>query len=143
MKFDRHAVSAALSTLVFLFAAAANAQNLTIYDDALQNGWQNYSYGAGSDFANTNPVYAGTKSISFVPDGSAPNAVSMARTAQPVTTAQYPVLHSRPQLRRCVAKSPAYSPDCLPIPLDGFAEYRGMPLCWRSQVAGPPAQRCG
>ncbi len=68
-------------SVAFLFAAAANAQNLTIYDDALQNGWLNYSYNGGSDFGKTTPVYAGTKSIAFTPNDAPFNAVSMARAS--------------------------------------------------------------
>jgi len=35
------------------------AQNMTIYDDALENGWQNWGW-ATLNYANTSPVYAGS-----------------------------------------------------------------------------------
>jgi hypothetical protein len=75
-------------------AAPAQAQTQTIYDDLMQNGWANYSYNGGFDFAATAFVHGGTKSISYVPD-DVPNAVSLALpfAAGDVTTAQYPVLH--------------------------------------------------
>ena len=79
-----------LCVLALLVAGDALAQNLTIYDDALQNGFLDYSYGAPPDFASTAQVHDGTKSIAFT--GNAYNAVSFARPATPVTTAQYPTL---------------------------------------------------
>ncbi len=36
------------------------------FDDALTSGWASWSWGAALNFAITNPVYSGTKSISFV-----------------------------------------------------------------------------
>jgi len=85
------------SALAVLVSLSAHAQTLTIYDDALQNGWQNYSYAAPGaplpDFNSSTFVHAGTKSISYTPSGDPFNEVSIARTATPVTTATYPVLH--------------------------------------------------
>jgi hypothetical protein len=79
--------------IALLLAAAAQAQ-LTIYDEALVNGFQNYSYGgvAGDfDFASTLQAHGGTKSIRFVGDDF--NAVSLARPGGAVTTVAYPALH--------------------------------------------------
>jgi len=76
--------------LLLFVAGAASAQTLTVYDDALQNGFLNYSYGGGSNFASTAQVHSGTYSIAFT--GAAYNAVSFARPGQAVTTATYPVL---------------------------------------------------
>ena len=53
-----------LCGLVAAWALQLTAQaNQVIYDDALENGWQNWSW-ATVNFANTNPVYSGTYSIS-------------------------------------------------------------------------------
>ncbi|MEO8035389.1 MAG: hypothetical protein ABI837_13215, partial [Acidobacteriota bacterium] len=67
-------------TLAF-FAMPAGAQTLTIYDDALQNGFDgpNYSFpqvGGGFDFNNTTQHHTGTKSVSIL--GHAFNALSFA-----------------------------------------------------------------
>ena len=75
-----------------LASSAGRAQDLTVYDDALQNGFQDYSYGGGSVFASTAPVHAGTKSISLTGNGYG-TAVSFAHPGGPLTTAQYPTLH--------------------------------------------------
>jgi hypothetical protein len=56
---------ALFSVAVFLtaFRPAASAQaNLPIYDDALVNGWQNWSW-ASVNTANSSPVHSGTASI--------------------------------------------------------------------------------
>jgi endoglucanase len=39
--------------------------NMVVYDNALRNGWQDWSWGT-RNFANTFPTHSGTKSISFV-----------------------------------------------------------------------------
>jgi hypothetical protein len=80
----------ALSVLV---AWGAEAQNLTVYDDALQNGFLDYSYGGGSNFASTAQVYSGTHSIAF--GGNNFNSLSFARPGAPLSTATYPTLHFR------------------------------------------------
>ncbi len=50
-----------------LFRPAANAQSdLTLYDDTLENGWQNWSW-ATVDLANTTTVHSGTDSIAVTP----------------------------------------------------------------------------
>lgn len=84
------------SLVVALLAAcaapcAAQAQSLTVYDDALQNGFGDWSYGGGSNFANTTPVHGGSKSISLA--GNAFNAVSFTHETGQLTTATYPALH--------------------------------------------------
>ncbi len=70
------------------------AQDLTVYDDTLQNGFQNYSYANPGDpvpdFTNTAQPHTGTKSISL--NGKNFNAVSFYH-ATAFTTAQYPTLH--------------------------------------------------
>lgn len=79
-----------IGAFVLLAAAPGLALDLTIYDDALQNGFQNYSYGGGSNFASTTYVHSGTYSISFV--GNNFNAVSFAHLTVNFSTAQYPTL---------------------------------------------------
>ncbi|MCX6895839.1 MAG: lamin tail domain-containing protein, partial [Verrucomicrobia bacterium] len=44
-------------------AALSTRADQVIYDDSLQNGWGNWSW-AANNFANTNPVHTGSKSIS-------------------------------------------------------------------------------
>jgi len=62
----KSAVHSAHVTLLSLLLATAQGRaqiNQTAYDDSLQNGWQNWSWATAS-LTNTNPVHAGTKSIS-------------------------------------------------------------------------------
>jgi hypothetical protein len=83
-----------LPVLIACFAAAVPAtavHALTVYDDALRNGFQDYSYGGGSDFANGDPVHEGTASIAFT--GNAFNAVSFAHPDGDFAATEYPVLH--------------------------------------------------
>ena len=56
-------VFAAVFAVLFAIAGAAEAQDLTIYDDALENGWVDWSWATVS-FANANPVHGGAKSVS-------------------------------------------------------------------------------
>jgi len=76
---------------LLLVAPALGAQDLPVYDDSLQSGFEDYSYGGGTNFGATNPVHAGTKSISFAGDNF--NAVSFAHATQDFSTVQYPTLH--------------------------------------------------
>ncbi len=71
-----------------VWGAVASAQDLSIYDDALRSGFQDFSYGGGSDFANAAPVHAGAASIAFT--GNNFNAVSFAHPMQDFTTVAYP-----------------------------------------------------
>jgi hypothetical protein len=84
--------AAILFALGILGGSAAGQAQIVVYDDALENGFQNFSYGVpGWDFASTAQVHSGTKAISFV--GNSFNAVAMSRTAQPVNTSTYPTIH--------------------------------------------------
>jgi hypothetical protein len=83
----RALVASAIAVLVSL---SAHAQTLTIYDDALQNTFQDWSYGGGSNFASTAETHSGTNSISFV--GNNFNAVSLVYPGTNLTAATYPVL---------------------------------------------------
>jgi hypothetical protein len=78
-----------------LFSVTAGlAQDLTVYDDTLQNNFQDWSWGgvAGDiDFASTAQVHSGANSISFIGDSF--NAVSFAHPSLAFTTAQYPTVH--------------------------------------------------
>ena len=46
----RFALAAALLTFL---STGLRAQDLVVYDDALQNGFQDLSFGGGTDFAST------------------------------------------------------------------------------------------
>ncbi|MET0226919.1 MAG: hypothetical protein ABW187_10790, partial [Dokdonella sp.] len=71
-------------------ATHAHASDLLVYDDALQNGFQDYSYGGGSDFANPAPVHGGSLSISLAGDDY--NAVSFFHNGGPLAFADHPSL---------------------------------------------------
>jgi len=55
--------------------ASVAAQDLAVYTDGLLNGFQDYSYGGGSNFANAAPFHNGAPSIAFTGNASF-NAVS-------------------------------------------------------------------
>jgi hypothetical protein len=55
--------------------APAAAQDLPVYTDSLQSGFQNFSFGGGSDFANAAPTHGGVASIAFTGNATF-NAVS-------------------------------------------------------------------
>lgn len=82
-------------TVAALFVAASTppalAQSLVVYDDSLQNGFGNWSYGGGSNLANTTPVHGGTHSIALT--GNNYNAVSFTHESGLLSTANYPILH--------------------------------------------------
>ncbi|HQZ21615.1 MAG TPA: hypothetical protein PLW39_05035 [Thermoflexales bacterium] len=57
----------------FFFPAgttAAPQADLVVYDDALASGWQDWSWNATRNFANTAPVHAGTNSLSVSLDAA-------------------------------------------------------------------------
>ena len=54
--------SAASNTVTFTTAACAPA-NTTVYGDALDTGWSDWSWNAARDYANTTPVKVGTRSL--------------------------------------------------------------------------------
>lgn len=59
----------ALSALCLLVGASAHAQaDVTIYDDALQNGWGDWGW-TTTDYASTATVHTGTYSIAITPGG--------------------------------------------------------------------------
>ena len=66
LRWNRFVVNAAKSILAFALAAPAVdlAQNLTVYDDALENGWSDGSYNITLNYFNTSPVHSGSYSIS-------------------------------------------------------------------------------
>ena len=71
------------------FAPVAHAQ-LVVYDDAAGAGFEDWSYGGGSDFGNTSPVHGGTFSIAL--SGNAYNAVSFHHASGALAAANWPVL---------------------------------------------------
>jgi hypothetical protein len=68
-----------------MFALAAHAQTLTVYDDALQNGFADYSFGGGTNPNATAFIHTGTKSASIL--GHNFNALSFAHAPGNVLTA--------------------------------------------------------
>ncbi len=77
--------------LLSVLAATAPAQaDLAVYTDGLDNGFQNFSYGGGSDFANTTPVHTGNRSIAFT--GNAFNALSFFHSPGPLASTATPTL---------------------------------------------------
>ena len=66
LRWNRFALSSSKFILAFALAApaVALAQNLTVYDDALENGWSDGSYNITLNYANPSPVYSGSDSIS-------------------------------------------------------------------------------
>ena len=85
------AVACAASLLI---ASPAYAQTLTVYDDALQNGFADYSFGGGTSFSATAFVHTGTMSVSIL--GHSFNALSFEHAPGGVVsslqTANTPVL---------------------------------------------------
>ena len=73
-------------------AAAGSGQTLAVYDDTLQNAFQDWSYGGGTSFASTGTVHGGTDAISF-DQSSFASAVSFAHPAAALSATQYPLLH--------------------------------------------------
>src|SRR5690349_25153885 len=59
-----------LLLLILLAISNANATSLSVYADALANGFTDQSWAAGNeyDLANTAPVHSGSDSILFTPD---------------------------------------------------------------------------
>lgn len=93
---DRTSIAArrwrgAFLACAFGFAASAQAVDLVIYDDTLQNSFLNFSYGGGSTFGSTAQAHQGVNSILFDPFSF--NAVKVANDTQLFNTAQYPRLH--------------------------------------------------
>lgn len=78
-----------LFALLLALFDSALAQDQPIFDDALRSGWQNFSFGGVSNFANTTPVFAGDRSIAHT--GSNFSAISLFN-AIAVNTTQFPRL---------------------------------------------------
>jgi hypothetical protein len=53
----------AYSPIVSLTLAGPASTVVTLYDDTLAAGWVDYSFGSTVNYANSSPVYAGSKSI--------------------------------------------------------------------------------
>ncbi|MBA3962123.1 MAG: alpha-L-arabinofuranosidase [Chthoniobacterales bacterium] len=76
----------ALSMLVVPLATRALSDDQIVYDDARQNGWQDYGW-ATINYANTNPVHSGSDSISAIDPGTSYQALYLHHAAQ--STALY------------------------------------------------------
>ena len=71
-----------ISVLAFLASLPGAAQDTQlIYDDALQNGWQNWGW-ATLNYSNTSPVHGGSKSLSVVDPTTSYQAVCMHHAMQ-------------------------------------------------------------
>ncbi len=75
--------------IAFVLAASAHA-DLVVYDDSLENGFIDYSYGGGSNFATAAPVHGGSKSIALT--GNSFNALSFFHGTGSLASASYPML---------------------------------------------------
>src|SRR5258708_2121659 len=64
--WNRFVVNSSKFILAFALAAPAVslAQNLTVYDDSLENGWSDGSYNITLNYVNPSPVHSGSDSIS-------------------------------------------------------------------------------
>ncbi len=72
-----------------LTPALADAQAVNVYTDSLQNGFQNFSFGAPATvFNNANPVFAGNASIAFT--GNNFNAIGLANITTDYSTLTHP-----------------------------------------------------
>jgi hypothetical protein len=70
-----------LTILLFSgIALRALGQNMAVYDDALENGWENYGW-ATLNFTNTNPAHGGSNSISVVDPGTSYEALYLHHAA--------------------------------------------------------------
>ncbi len=78
-----------LCSILLAFVGSAAAQDLVVYDDALQNGFVgNYSYGGGTDLNHAGTTHnASAQSIAFT--GSNFNAVAFPHETINFTAAQY------------------------------------------------------
>lgn len=81
----------AAALVAFLYCGAALAQDVVIYDDALENGFSTgYSYNATVNTNDSTHAYSGSKSVSF----AATNFGALSFTsATSLSTATTPVLH--------------------------------------------------
>lgn len=86
----RMTASRLLALSALLAGTAAAHADLVVYDDALRNGFENWSWGGGIDLAATAPVHGGNRSISFA--GNNYNAVSVSKSGAGFTTAAWPSL---------------------------------------------------
>ena len=89
-----HALVLAFFCIVATGAPAVVAADVLIYDDALQNGFLDYSYvtpPGAVDFASTTHVHGGAKSIAFTPGGY--DAAKFANDTTLFDTATAPKLH--------------------------------------------------
>jgi polyhydroxybutyrate depolymerase len=88
-----HSIWNQAATALWQFFAAqtpsAPAASQIIYDDALQNGWQNFSWGT-VDFAATTFPHTGARAARF--DAHGFQGLSFARPATPIAVADYPEL---------------------------------------------------
>lgn len=76
--------------LLVLFATANTRADMPIYIDSMESGFENWSYGGGSNFANTAPVHGGAFSIALT--GNQYNAVSFVHPFTALDSTSWPTL---------------------------------------------------
>lgn len=88
-----HSIWNQAGTAIWNFFAAQTpevpAATIAVYDDALQNGFENFSWGT-VNFASTTQPHTGNNAILFTAHSF--QGLSFARPAQPVSVASYPEL---------------------------------------------------
>jgi hypothetical protein len=86
----KNVILAAIMACATVCAFPAQGQVVIVFDEALQNGFQNWSYGGGSDFASVAQAHGGTTSVAFT--GAVNNAISFVQPTINYATATYPGL---------------------------------------------------
>ena len=82
--------NAALALLTTFLSIPLHAQDLNVYIDGLQNSFQNFSFGGGSDFNNPAPFHDGAPAIAFTSNNNfGGNAVSFAHPSGTFAASNY------------------------------------------------------
>ena len=130
-----------------VLSAAAAAQDVAIYTDTLLNGFQDFSYGGGTSFANAAPTHAGVASIAFTGNNSF-NAVSFAHPSGTFASGSYAGLRffvnggaaSAQHLSLLLQTNSAVNSApvlAAPVPLDGYITGGSVPSNAWAQVDVP------
>jgi hypothetical protein len=77
--------------LAGLFSATISAQDVTVYDEGLQNGFADASYGGVTVVESTDQAHGGTKSIAHT--GNNYSAISARHATVDYTAASHPTIH--------------------------------------------------
>jgi peptidoglycan/xylan/chitin deacetylase (PgdA/CDA1 family) len=87
----------------------------TIYADALATGWESWSWDSTINFANTAPVYSGTRSIKYT--ATAPWSGMDLHNPSGISTANYTTLHFALQAGQANAQYAVYVEDSAGNPI--------------------------